>query len=105
MPLKLVIFQQELLKKMQMFCRYLCKSINTTFKSSMFPNSLKLADVTPLHKKGRKDLKIYRSVSILPILSTVFERTMFAQISASLTIFSQSTNADSGKAIVLNTAF
>ena len=23
----------------------------------MFPNSLKLLDVTPLHKKGRKDLK------------------------------------------------
>ena len=40
----------------------------------MFPNSLKLADVTPLHKKGRKDLKEnHRPVSILPTLSKVFE--------------------------------
>ena len=49
----------------------------------MFPNSLKLADVTPLHKKDRKELKEdYRSVSILPTLSKMFERIMFAQISA-----------------------
>ena len=62
---------------------YLCDSINALFKSSMFPNSLKLADVTPLHKKGRKELKEdYRSVSILPTLSKMFERIMFAQISA-----------------------
>ena len=62
---------------------YLCDSINALFKSSMFPNSLKLADVTPLHKKDRKELKEdYRSVSILPTLSKMFERIMFAQISA-----------------------
>ena len=63
------------------FVDYLCDSINALFKSSMFPNSLKLADVTPLHKKDRKELKEdYRSVSILPTLSKIFE--MFAQISA-----------------------
>ena len=51
------------------FADFLCKSINVTFKSSMFPNSLKLADATPLLKKGRKDLKEnYRPVSILPTL-------------------------------------
>ena len=49
----------------------------------MFPDSLKVADVTLLHKKGRKDLmENYRPVSILPTLSKVFERIMFAQISA-----------------------
>ena len=49
---------------------YLCDSINALFKSLMFPNSLKLADVTPIHKKGMKELKEdYRSVSILPTLS------------------------------------
>ena len=36
------------------FAEFLCKSINATFKSSMFPNSLKLAVVTPLHKKTEK---------------------------------------------------
>ena len=62
---------------------YLCDSIKALFKSLMFPNSLKLADVTPIHKKGMKELKEdYRSVSILPTLSKMFERIMFVQISA-----------------------
>ena len=48
----------------------------------MFPNSLKLADVTPLHKKDRKDLKEnYRPASTLLILANVFQKIMFAQIS------------------------
>ena len=34
---------------------YLCESTNAMFKPSMFPNSFKLADATPLHKKGRKE--------------------------------------------------
>ena len=63
---------------------YLCDSINALFKSLMFPNFLKLADVIPIHKKGMKELKEeYRSVSIIPTLSKMFERTMFVQISAS----------------------
>ena len=49
------------------------------FKSSIFPNSLKLTRVTPLHKKVGKDLnKNYRSVSILQTLSKKFEKVMFA---------------------------
>ena len=52
------------------------------FKSSMFPNSLKLAGLTLLHKKGRKELnEDYRSVSILPTFSKIFKRIKFAQIS------------------------
>ena len=63
---------------------YLYDSINALFKSLIFPNSLKLADVTPIPKKGMKELKEdYRSVSILPTLSKMFERIMFVQISAS----------------------
>ena len=76
-----MIFQQELLKKMQIFLQIFF--VNATFKSSVFQNSLKLADVTPLHKKSRKGLKDnYRPVSILPTLSKIFERIMFAEISA-----------------------
>ena len=49
--------------------------------SSNFPNSLKLADITPLHKKGRKDNKEnYRPVSILATLSKIFERILFEQM-------------------------
>ena len=43
---------------------------------------MKLADITALHKKGRKDNKEnYRPVSILPTLSKIFERILFEQIS------------------------
>ena len=42
-----------------------------------------MADVTPLHKKGKKNLKgNYRPVSILPIFSKVFERSTCAQMSS-----------------------
>ena len=42
-----------------------------------------MADVTPLHKKGKNDLKEnYRPVSILPVFSKVFEGSMFAQMSS-----------------------
>ena len=63
---------------------YLCDSINALFKSLLFLDSLKLADATPIHKKGMKELKEdYRSVSTLLTLSKMFERIMFVQISAS----------------------
>ena len=39
--------------------------------------------MTPLHKKGRKHVKQnYRSVSILPILSKIYERDMFQKMSS-----------------------
>ena len=82
-------------KDADIFADVLCKRINATFKPSMFPNSLKVADITPLHKKAKITYKNYRPVSILPFLSKVLERIMFAQISAFLTIFSQNNNADS----------
>ena len=63
---------------------YLCDSINALFKSLMFLNSLELPDVTPIHKKGTKELKEdYRSIGIIPTLSKIFERIMLVQISAS----------------------
>ena len=44
---------------------------------------MKHADVTPLHEKCSKSFKEnYRPVSILPILSKVFERSMFKQMSS-----------------------
>ena len=70
-------------KNADTFVDYLCETINAMFESSMFPNSLKLAVVTLLHEKGRKELKEdYRSVSIPSTLSKIFERIIFAQISA-----------------------
>ena len=62
-------------KNSDIFSNFICESINNSIKSSIFPSCLKHADVTPLHKKCNKSLKEnYRPVSILPILSKVFER-------------------------------
>ena len=36
---------------------FLCTSIHSAIKTSSFPSSLKLADGTPMHIKGRKDMK------------------------------------------------
>ena len=48
-----------------------------------FPSSLKLADITPAHKKDERTIKNnYRPVSILPSISKIFERNMYDQIYA-----------------------
>ena len=49
---------------------------NNSNHNSNFPNSLKLADVTPVHKKEERTMKDkYRPVSI-------FKRNMFDQMSS-----------------------
>ena len=46
-----------------------------------FPSKLKLADITPLHKKLAAVLKEnYRPVSLLPVVSKIFERIMQYQM-------------------------
>ena len=65
------------------FSNFICESINNSIKSFIFPSCLKHVDVTPLHKKCTKSLKENcRPVSILPILSKVFEKSMFKQMSS-----------------------
>ena len=65
-----------------------------------------MADVIPLHKKGKKDLKEnYRPISNLPISSRVFEISMLARMSSFLITFSQNNNVTSGKAIAHNNVF
>ena len=65
------------------FGEALCSFINDSIKSFTVPSCLKEADITRIHKKGKKDEKeSYRPVSILPVLSKIFERIMFKQMSA-----------------------
>ena len=46
-----------------------------------FPGKLKLADVSPLHKKGvRMDKSNYRPVSILLAISKIYERVLCTQM-------------------------
>ena len=70
------------------FPSFICESISSSIKFSIFPSCLKHADVTPLHRKCNKSLKEnYRPVSILPTISKVFERSMFKQMPIYLFIF------------------
>ena len=59
------------------------KVLNTeVVQNKIFPNNLKVADITQIFKKGNSTLeKNYRPVSILPVVSKIFERIMQKQIS------------------------
>ena len=55
---------------------------NETIASGNFPHALKLADITPSHKKDDKTVKEnYRPISILSSISKIFERQMHDDIS------------------------
>ena len=50
-------------------------------KSKIFPNSLKIAKITPIFKGGQKsDLNNYRPISVLPIISNIFEKLLCHQM-------------------------
>lgn len=64
------------------FSEFLRETVNSAIKTSNFPSSLKIADITPLHKKGRKNKKEnYRPVNILLTLSKIFEIIFFELMS------------------------
>ena len=50
-------------------------------RNQKFPSKLKLADLTPVHKKLEKiNKKNYRPVSILPLISKIYERILKKQM-------------------------
>ena len=56
----------------------LLKIVNKSFTSGIFPDTLKIARVIPLHKgDDLSDLLNFRPISLLSCLSKVFERAMF----------------------------
>ena len=55
---------------------------NEAKSNACFPDSLKLADITPAFKKDDRTKKDhYRPVSVLPFVSKIFQRNMYDQIS------------------------
>jgi hypothetical protein len=60
-------------------CPPLTHILNKSFSAGSFPEQLKIAKVTPVYKKGdRSDPDNYRPISILPVLSKVFERHVYS---------------------------
>ena len=54
---------------------YLTNLLNGSIENNILPDSLKLAEVTPAHKKKETTNKNnYRSVSVLPCISKLFEK-------------------------------
>ena len=52
-----------------------------SIKQGIFPDSLKIAKVTPIFKSGAKDnVSNYRPISILPVFSKVLERIMYNRV-------------------------
>ena len=54
---------------------------NTSIETSQFPNLWKLARITPIFKGGdRSDKSNYRPISILPVISRLFEKLIADQL-------------------------
>ena len=63
------------------FSEWLAKIINLSFETSVFPDLLKLAKVIPIHKKDSKlDYKNYRPISLLSVLSKIYEKVLYKRI-------------------------
>ena len=74
-PAKIIIESNDIVAP------YLSHIYTSSIQSRVFPNALKEADVTPIHKKGDStEMANYRPISILPTDSKIFERNMYDQI-------------------------
>ena len=73
-------------KLLKMAASIVAPSLISIFSKSIlteiYPNDWKTAKVTPLFKKGIKsDPYNYRPISVIPIISKVFERIVYNQLS------------------------
>ena len=75
LPVKLLVNSSDIISGK------LCEIYNVSKNCEKYPNSMKLADVIPIHKHNETTLlKNYRPVSLLPIVSKIFERKMSNEI-------------------------
>ena len=79
----------KIIKESREYCSdILEKLFNKTLSNKEFPDELKVADVTPIYKEDDPNKsKNYRPVSVLPIVSKVFEKIMHDQISQYINSF------------------
>ena len=72
----------KLLKDCEFSFYALANRINESIENGRFPDSLKQANIAPVYKsKNPFEKANYKPVSILPLLSKVYERLIFKQLS------------------------
>ena len=72
----------QILKESEFTFETLTNCINKSIETGYFPDSLKEANITPIFKKDDPlDKSNYRPVSILPLISKVYERLIYNQLS------------------------
>ena len=61
----------------------LCKLINVSFSTGVFPDILKIAKIIPLHKGGStQELNNFRPISLLSIFDKIMEKLMHKRLYA-----------------------
>ena len=72
----------KILKECEFTFDVITACINKAIETGNFPDSFKMANVTPVFKKENPlDKSNYRLVSIMPLTSKVYERNMYNQLS------------------------
>ena len=76
-------YNSELIKEnLGIFADFIFENLNDSISQLVFPSALKLANITPVHKKDSKSKKDhYRPISVSPNISKIYERFFFKQIS------------------------
>ena len=71
----------RILRGNKIFSQFLCKWIKNFLKTGGFPDSLKLAEITPIHEKEDPFDKVdYRPISILSLTSKVLKKVTYSQV-------------------------
>ena len=78
-PNSISIFILKIMKPF--FSFWLSKIVNLSIEKSIFPDLLKMAKITPLHKKDSKLNHLnYRPISLLSALSKIFEKFLYVRM-------------------------
>ena len=73
---------QILKENAECFAEYICLQFNKAIRALKFSASFKFANVAPVFKQGSRNRKDnYKPISILPIISKIFEKLFCRQLS------------------------
>ena len=76
---------------------HISQLVNLSFHQGIFSDNLKVVKVIPIHKGGRfSDPNNYRPISVLPVLSKIYERAMYDRVVAFLNTNNTATDSQFG---------